>query len=156
MFPPDVIWMTYICSHCESEHVRLDNRVWIDSTCLVCEQSGQHHIQWAYPLYEEAKRVVGVLWTKPGDHWASCAVCGKPRPTWIGHHILSQRYKAGVADIRNIVPVCSIRCHELAHGGKQREVFDKLCLLLGNGNIVAGEQIFRQGKELWLPKTGDK
>ena len=158
MFEPYqvTVWITYVCDGCSATLLsKLGHTVWIKHPCPQCGGL-DHHAQWSYTLYEEAKRLVGVFYTPPQQGWAACVICGKIAHTWMAHHIVSQRYKLGHNDIRNIVPVCSSRCHTEAHGSKKEEVLRSLYWVLGNADMVRGQEIFNQGKAIWLPKTGEK
>ena len=149
---PDVyIFMTYVCSGCGKEIEHLGNTVWIKHLCDCGNLD--HHIQWQYTLYEEAKRIVGVLYTRKHQWLPACVVCGKTAAGWMAHHIVSQRHKAGHNDIRNLVPVCSQRCHTLAHSSKKKQVQEELYWVLGSSDTIKGHDVFIAGKRSWLPKT---
>ena len=152
--------LEYVCSNCGQIHKQLGqallefrHAVWIKHHCPQCGGLA-YHVQWSYTLYEDAKRIVGKLYTRNHQEWPACVICGRTSDTWIAHHIVSQRYKLGKCDIRNIIPVCSDRCHTKAHSSKKLAVRETLYWFLGGFDMAKGRDVFNQGRAIWLPKTG--
>lgn len=149
------VWINYVCSGCNLKHETLGHTIWIKHDCPQCGVL-DHHAQWSYTLYEHAKHLVGIFYT-PLQQWqVACVICGKVAHSWMCHHIVSQRYKLGHNDIRNIVPVCSPGCHTKAHGSHKEKVMQSLYRVLGDADVDRGQKVFEQGKATWLPKTGSR
>ena len=114
--------------------------------------------QWQYTFYEDACRASDELHTQAGEYYPRCAICGGLCNNYLAHHhLISRRYGKAKNDVRDIVPMCSEKCHQMAHTkrGLTAAVLTQ-CEVLGEGDKETGMAIFMVGYRLWLPKTGQK